>query len=101
MHVWALVALNHKNRHYTLPLLVAIEIHSKICRYFSDKIYAQAATNDELYRNEVQPIVDQVINGYHGTIFAYGQTSSGKTYTMLGTKQNPGKYTHASIAIHH
>lgn len=38
----------------------------------------------------MQPIVEQVINGYHGTIFAYGQTSSGKTYTMVGTKQNPG-----------
>lgn len=59
---------------------------------FPDKIYAQTATNDELYSNEVQPIVEQVINGYNCTIFAYGQTSSGKTYTMLGTKQNPGMY---------
>lgn len=59
-------------------------------RYTFDKIYDQSATNDELYKNDVQPIVNKVINGYHGTIFAYGQTSSGKTHTMLGTKENPG-----------
>lgn len=30
------------------------------------------------------PIVDSVLDGYNGTILAYGQTSSGKTHTMLG-----------------
>lgn len=30
------------------------------------------------------PVVDSVLNGYNGTILAYGQTSSGKTHTMLG-----------------
>lgn len=30
------------------------------------------------------------MNGINGTIFAYGQTSSGKTYTMQGTKSSPG-----------
>lgn len=32
------------------------------------------------------PIVSQIMNGYNGTIFAYGQTSSGKTFTMEGLK---------------
>lgn len=30
------------------------------------------------------------MNGINGTIFAYGQTSSGKTYTMTGTDDKPG-----------
>ncbi len=30
------------------------------------------------------------MNGYHGCIFAYGQTSSGKTYTIHGTQSDPG-----------
>ena len=30
------------------------------------------------------PIVDSVLDGYNGTILAYGQTSSGKTHTMFG-----------------
>ena len=31
-----------------------------------------------------------VLNGYNGTIFAYGQTSSGKTFTMYGTDAHRG-----------
>ena len=34
--------------------------------------------------------VDSVVDGYNGTVFAYGQTAAGKTHTMLGTKANPG-----------
>lgn len=32
----------------------------------------------------------QVINGFNSTVFAYGQTSSGKTYTMRGTPDDAG-----------
>uniref|UniRef100_A0A1I8P5E2 Kinesin motor domain-containing protein n=1 Tax=Stomoxys calcitrans TaxID=35570 RepID=A0A1I8P5E2_STOCA len=35
-------------------------------------------------------IVHSTIQGFNGTIFAYGQTSSGKTYTMMGDDDNPG-----------
>ena len=31
-------------------------------------------------------MIKQVVNGYHGTIFAYGQTGAGKTFTMEGYK---------------
>ena len=43
----------------------------------------------------VRGMVSQVVNGYHATVFAYGQTGAGKTYTMEGYKyvQNEkGKY---------
>lgn len=36
-------------------------------------------------------IVQDVLSGYNGTIFAYGQTSSGKTHTMEGVIENPEK----------
>jgi centromeric protein E len=35
-------------------------------------------------------LILSVMNGFNGTIFAYGQTSSGKTHTMLGTDDTPG-----------
>lgn len=38
----------------------------------------------KVYTVAVEPIVESVLDGYNGTIFAYGQTSSGKTHTMLG-----------------
>ena len=36
------------------------------------------------------PIADAALDGYNGTIFAYGQTSSGKTHTMVGTDDELG-----------
>jgi hypothetical protein len=36
------------------------------------------------YDFAAKPVVEDVLKGYNGTIFAYGQTSSGKTHTMQG-----------------
>ena len=38
------------------------------------------------------------MEGYHGSVFAYGQTSTGKTYTMQGTGDSPGI---VPLAVHH
>lgn len=38
----------------------------------------------ELYAKLVAPLVDRVLEGYNGCVFTYGQTASGKTYTMGG-----------------
>ena len=37
-----------------------------------------------------KPIIDSALEGYNGTIFAYGQTSSGKTHTLMGDTNDPG-----------
>jgi len=37
-----------------------------------------------------KPVVERVLEGYNGTIFAYGQTGTGKTFTMVGEKESPG-----------
>lgn len=39
----------------------------------------------DLYRLIAAPIVEKSLQGYNGTIFAYGQTGTGKTYTMAGS----------------
>ncbi|KAL3314840.1 Kinesin heavy chain isoform 5C [Cichlidogyrus casuarinus] len=49
-----------------------------------DHVIQPAASQIEVYDTIAKPIVDDVLNGYNGTIFAYGQTSSGKTFTMEG-----------------
>ena len=43
-----------------------------------------SSQQQDVYNVAVTPVVDGVLNGYNGTILAYGQTSSGKTHTMLG-----------------
>ena len=42
------------------------------------------STQKEVYDVAAKPIIDSVLEGFNGTIFAYGQTSSGKTHTMQG-----------------
>lgn len=54
-----------------------------------DSVYDWSASQDDLYENTVKPLVYSVLDGYNGTIFAYGQTGTGKTYTMLGSRGNP------------
>ncbi|EDS31781.1 kinesin-like protein KIF3A [Culex quinquefasciatus] len=43
----------------------------------------------DLYVDTARPIVDKVLEGYNGTILAYGQTGTGKTYTMSGNPDSP------------
>lgn len=47
-------------------------------------MYGQSATQEGIFEDAALPLVHDILNGYNGTIFAYGQTSSGKTYTMEG-----------------
>eukprot|EP00603_Paraphysomonas_imperforata_P000473 CAMPEP_0114432728 /NCGR_PEP_ID=MMETSP0103-20121206/11313_1 /TAXON_ID=37642 ORGANISM="Paraphysomonas imperforata, Strain PA2" /NCGR_SAMPLE_ID=MMETSP0103 /ASSEMBLY_ACC=CAM_ASM_000201 /LENGTH=899 /DNA_ID=CAMNT_0001602429 /DNA_START=163 /DNA_END=2862 /DNA_ORIENTATION=- len=46
------------------------------------QVFSESATNDDVYRETVLPMVSLVQGGADGTIFMYGQTGSGKTYTM-------------------
>ncbi|CAD1480246.1 unnamed protein product, partial [Heterotrigona itama] len=46
--------------------------------------------NSKIFDSIVKPIVDATINGFNGTVFCYGQFNSGKTYTMIGTSEDPG-----------
>ncbi|KAH8334370.1 hypothetical protein KR059_009271 [Drosophila kikkawai] len=55
-----------------------------------DYVFDEGAGNQEVFDRMAQHIVRACMQGFNGTIFAYGQTSSGKTYTMMGDCQNPG-----------
>lgn len=52
--------------------------------YLFDKVFKPNATQEKVYNEAAKSIVTDVLAGYNGTIFAYGQTSSGKTHTMEG-----------------
>ncbi|XP_042084224.1 centromere-associated protein E isoform X2 [Haplochromis burtoni] len=55
-----------------------------------DRVFAADETTSQLYNGIAKPLVVSTVEGYNGTIFAYGQTSSGKTFTMMGTSRTPG-----------
>ncbi|KAI1827517.1 P-loop containing nucleoside triphosphate hydrolase protein [Xylaria intraflava] len=52
--------------------------------YNFDRVFSPAADQSMVYDDVVRPILEEMLNGYNCTIFAYGQTGTGKTYTMSG-----------------
>lgn len=46
---------------------------------------------EQIFNETAKPILESVMQGYNGTIFAYGQTGTGKTYTMEGTDKEGDK----------
>ncbi|XP_032901286.1 kinesin-1 heavy chain isoform X3 [Amblyraja radiata] len=53
--------------------------------YMYDHVFQSNSTQEQVYNACAKNIVKDVLDGYNGTIFAYGQTASGKTHTMEGT----------------
>ncbi|KPI88964.1 putative OSM3-like kinesin [Leptomonas seymouri] len=49
-----------------------------------DAVYNNTFTQRDIFLQEVQPLADAVLQGYNATVFAYGQSGSGKTHTMTG-----------------
>jgi len=52
--------------------------------FWYDKAYGVSSTQEQVFQETAMPIVESVCQGYNGTIFAYGQTGTGKTFTMEG-----------------
>ncbi|XP_061935441.1 kinesin-like protein KIF6 isoform X2 [Apis cerana] len=55
------------------------------------RIFEESATQDEVFENVARPVIERALDGYNGTIFAYGQTASGKTHTITGSLENDGR----------
>ncbi|XP_044136760.1 kinesin-like protein KIF3A isoform X3 [Bufo gargarizans] len=54
-----------------------------------DTVFGTDSNQLDVYNLTARPIVDSVLEGYNGTIFAYGQTGTGKTFTMEGVRAVP------------
>uniref|UniRef100_A0A8C5KVD1 Kinesin family member 11 n=1 Tax=Jaculus jaculus TaxID=51337 RepID=A0A8C5KVD1_JACJA len=61
--------------------------------YTFDMVFGASTKQIDVYRSVVCPILDEVIMGYNCTIFAYGQTGTGKTFTMEGERSPNEVYT--------
>lgn len=60
---------------------------------FTENVFNESTPTEVVYQELAKPIVDKVIDGFNGTVFAYGQTASGKTYTMMGNSDISGLAT--------
>ncbi|XP_048860297.1 kinesin-like protein KIF3B isoform X1 [Brienomyrus brachyistius] len=61
--------------------------HPKVFTF--DSVYDWNSKQVELYDETFRSLVESVLLGFNGTIFAYGQTGTGKTYTMEGVRNDP------------
>ncbi|KAF2493357.1 kinesin-domain-containing protein [Lophium mytilinum] len=49
-----------------------------------DRVFDMASRQADVFDFSIRSTVDDILNGYNGTVFAYGQTGAGKSYTMMG-----------------
>ncbi|RWR75752.1 kinesin KP1 isoform X1 [Cinnamomum micranthum f. kanehirae] len=66
--------------------------------YSFDKVFHPGSSQDEVF-SEVEPVIKSALDGYNVCIFAYGQTGTGKTFTMEGKPDGPGVIPRAMEAL--
>ncbi|KAF2403790.1 kinesin heavy chain [Trichodelitschia bisporula] len=49
-----------------------------------DRVFDMDSRQADVFDFSIRPTVDDILNGYNGTVFAYGQTGAGKSFTMMG-----------------
>ena len=55
-----------------------------------DQVFNSSANTQEIFQSQVASLIETLLEGFNVTVFAYGQTSSGKTFTMRGSEEAPG-----------
>ncbi|KAF2288736.1 hypothetical protein GH714_011896 [Hevea brasiliensis] len=82
------ISCNEHKKEVTVLQSVA---NKQVDRVFTfDKVFGPKAQQRSIYDQAIAPIVNEVLEGFNCTVFAYGQTGTGKTYTMEGGMRNKG-----------
>ena len=68
----------------------ALSASSAVPRFVFDSAFDAFASSAAIYESMGRPAVKDVLLGFNAAIFAYGQTSSGKSHTMMGSASDPG-----------
>ncbi|TXG60016.1 hypothetical protein EZV62_014589 [Acer yangbiense] len=67
-----------------------IQNRTKEKKYCFDHAFGPECTNSDVYGKCISSVISGVVQGLNATVFAYGSTGSGKTYSMVGMKSDPG-----------
>jgi len=59
-------------------------------KFAFDAVFAPGSTNQQVFEGTTKDLVETVFSGYNCSVFAYGATGAGKTFTMLGAQNCPG-----------
>ncbi|KAJ3646784.1 hypothetical protein Zmor_024356 [Zophobas morio] len=66
------------------PTQISLKCGNMEKNYTFDRVFDKTASQEEVYEIVVSPLIRYVLSGYTCSVFAYGQTGTGKTYTMIG-----------------
>ncbi|CCF59650.1 hypothetical protein KAFR_0H02410 [Kazachstania africana CBS 2517] len=67
--------------------------------YKFDHVFSPHVDNFEIYKTTAIPLIDKLFTGFNATLFCYGMTGSGKTYTMMGDNENPDGIVPLSVSL--
>ena len=94
-----------EKKHGTLPVVSAstadrtvtlikehVSLGTSKCTYKFDQVFTAFSTQREVFEATLQPVIRDVLQGFESTVFAYGQTGTGKTHTMEGNLLNPDEF---------
>lgn len=76
------ITCHEQHREVSVSQNIAGKQHDRTFTF--DKVFGPQSQQKDLYDQAIVPIVNEVLEGFNCTIFAYGQTGTGKTYTMEG-----------------
>ncbi|OMJ91088.1 hypothetical protein SteCoe_6451 [Stentor coeruleus] len=79
------LCVEYNEDHKNLKIISQYE-YGEPLKFGFDHVFDHNSKQVDVYNVSSKPIVEAVMQGFNGTVFAYGQTSSGKTYTMSGIK---------------
>ncbi|KAL6142066.1 hypothetical protein ACLB2K_060349 [Fragaria x ananassa] len=85
-NVQTVVSCNEQKREVTVVHSLNNKPVDKVFTF--DKVFGPKAQQKSIYEQAISPIVNEVLDGFNCTVFAYGQTGTGKTYTMEGGMRN-------------
>ena len=82
--VWSTCAIDNRTLRYAGPVVDGGQGHhqSQQTAWRFDRVFGCRASNEIVFKEAALPLVDSAMRGVNGTVFAYGQTASGKTYTI-------------------
>ncbi len=78
-HVWHTITKLSK---YQYIVFTQIDAEKETSDYTFDRVYGPDTKQIEIFETAARPLVKGAMDGYNGTLLCYGQTSSGKTFTM-------------------
>ncbi|KAF5181319.1 Kinesin-like protein kin-5b [Thalictrum thalictroides] len=97
LNIPKVISCNEQRREITVLQSIA---NKQVDRAFTfDKVFGPKAQQRSIYDHAISPIVNEVLEGFNCTVFAYGQTGTGKTYTMEGGMKTKGGELSAEAGV--